>query len=535
MGITDNNHNIPPNVYSYPFSVALARLGVALIVVLLPLSSAVAAVWKITPSISASETYTDNVNLAPAGKEKNDLITSLAPGVSIQGDGSRLKLNAHYRAQGVIYAREHGRNHIYNQFRGSAQAELMRDYLFMDAGATATQQLLTPSQGVYGNNIGGASTTNVYTYRLSPYFRHRFGGVADTLLRYTNYGTRYATGTLADATGNRVDARMKSGRDFGRLGWALSYDNDHLSRKFGGDIKNETGTGNVSYRLTNSLRAIAQGGYEHHSFLSASPTYAYQNGTYWAGGFGWQPNRHLMLEGLYGSRYKSVTAQWRPTARTSLKLGWLKRSVGLNPGRSWNGSFTLRSPHFTWNARYSVDTISSQQALQGDNGYYVCDPATKICNFYIGLPPLSALPANPLISQPTSYFFLTNEVYTRKRGQLAIRFHTARTNASVMFFNERRHLLLSNTNSRAYGGSAFLRWRFGGRTSLLLSGSGQYTRYFDTGQTDKLWYASAGLSRRVTPRTTTALTYRHTALRSTGVRRSYRENRLEASIHMRFQ
>jgi hypothetical protein len=523
MGRTDNNDNSPPNARVPCSGISLVRVVVGLVAVMLPLSSAFAASWKIKPSVSASETYTDNVNLAPAGQEKSDLITSIAPGVSVEGKGRRLKLRADYRAQAVIYARENSRNRIYNRFHGDANAELMRDYLFMDADGAATQQLLTPSQGVLGNNIGGGSTTNVYTYSLSPYLRHRFGGTVDALVRYTNYGTRYSSGSVSDANGNRVNARFSSGPDFGRLGCGLNYSNDRLSRQAGGDVKNESATANASYLLTHSLSLLAQTGYEHHDFRTTTPTRAFQNGSYWAAGVGWQPNPKLQMQALYGSRYKSVTGRWRPTTRTALDLGWVDRTVGLNPGRSWNGTFSLKSRHTRWSASYAVDTITSQQYVFSGITYF--DPTTlQFVNNPVD-------PTNLLV---VYLFTPTNEVYTRRRGQITVGFHTGRTSAGLSVFNERRTYLLSNTDARAYGGSGSLRWRFGARTSLLLGGSAQRTRYLATGQMDKLWYLSTGLSRRVTTRTTTALTYRHTSLDSTVSNRNYRENRIEASINVRF-
>src|SRR2546423_15691081 len=73
-------------------------------------ASASAETWRIAPSLTVAETLTDNVNLAPDGLKRSDLITQIVPGIRIDGTGARLKLNLNYQMNNILYARESSQN-----------------------------------------------------------------------------------------------------------------------------------------------------------------------------------------------------------------------------------------------------------------------------------------------------------------------------------------------------------------------------------------------------------------------------------------
>ncbi|MEJ2345799.1 MAG: TIGR03016 family PEP-CTERM system-associated outer membrane protein [Gammaproteobacteria bacterium] len=486
-------------------------------------SAAQAGDWTITPSVQLSEIYTSNVRLAPSGSAKSDLITEAAPSVKVRGKGSRLKLDAEYRLQGLLYANESSLNHVYQQLSGKASSELVRDYLFMDADANIGQQPLNPATTFEGTSLAGSGTqTNVYTYRLSPYIRHDFGGVVTALGRYTHYVTRYGQSGISNATGNRAELNLASGQRFRRLTWNASYYNDRLARENADNVDNESAAGTVRYGLTNSWGVMARVGYEHHKFTTTNDR-GYNNGSYWAGGFSWMPNRHLSIDALYGDRYKSVDAQWAPTSRTALRVNWVKRDVGLNPGRNWNGSFSLKTRHTTWDASYVEDTASYQQ-LVGLGTFYV-DPVTG---------QVYATPPNNVFTQPIDLFVPTNEVFTRKRGQASVGVHTHRTDAMITAYSERRNYLVSLTSQRVFGLSGTWNWRFATRTTLLLGANARRTRFLDTSQKDDLWYVLTGLRRSISTKADVSLTYRYARLNSSVASNDYRENRVTLTLNKTF-
>jgi len=61
--------------------------------------------WNVTPRVSVSETWSDNISQNPSNAEQHEFVTQATTGVGIAGQGSRLRLNFDYQATLVRYAR----------------------------------------------------------------------------------------------------------------------------------------------------------------------------------------------------------------------------------------------------------------------------------------------------------------------------------------------------------------------------------------------------------------------------------------------
>ncbi|MDO9188337.1 MAG: TIGR03016 family PEP-CTERM system-associated outer membrane protein, partial [Sulfurimicrobium sp.] len=135
-------------------SVSLTTSRSAMGAMLLLSLNSIAADWKITPSLDLKETYSDNIRLASPGNEKSDFVTQINPGISLTGTGPRLKVNARYGMQNLIYAEESSRNTLRHQLNAGANAELLDDLLYLDGKASISQQnISTFGQQSTGDNI----------------------------------------------------------------------------------------------------------------------------------------------------------------------------------------------------------------------------------------------------------------------------------------------------------------------------------------------------------------------------------------------
>src|SRR4051812_7456917 len=82
----------------------IARSAFLLVAALLGIGQALAqSSWRIVPSISVAETYTDNVALTPSSTKESDLITQVSPGIHLISQG-RLRLDASYTPTALLYA-----------------------------------------------------------------------------------------------------------------------------------------------------------------------------------------------------------------------------------------------------------------------------------------------------------------------------------------------------------------------------------------------------------------------------------------------
>jgi len=202
-------------------SAACAGLLPALLMIPSPL--ALASEWKITPSVSASETYTDNVSLGTSNPQ-SDWVTQINPGVSVAKTGKRLKINAIYTLQNLFYANDNSRDNTYHQLSANGNAELLEQALFVDATASIRQQATSLLSPTGTNNINtGTNLTNVRTLSLSPYLEHRFGAFAKATVRYSHDETRTGQAGLSNSSADRVTGNLSSGSSFNDLTWGLDY------------------------------------------------------------------------------------------------------------------------------------------------------------------------------------------------------------------------------------------------------------------------------------------------------------------------
>jgi hypothetical protein len=71
--------------------------------------------WIIKPRVTLTETFTDNVNINRANRDKQgDLITEVAPGLRIEARTARLKAYFDYALRGQAYARDSDYNRTHH-------------------------------------------------------------------------------------------------------------------------------------------------------------------------------------------------------------------------------------------------------------------------------------------------------------------------------------------------------------------------------------------------------------------------------------
>ncbi|MFZ0258337.1 MAG: TIGR03016 family PEP-CTERM system-associated outer membrane protein, partial [Gammaproteobacteria bacterium] len=133
--------------------------------------------WIVTPGLAIGGTYSDNIELAPAGEEQSSFVAETTPQLSIRRTGRRLNLGFDYNLQ-ALYRAQGDQTDVFNQFAGDARAELLREWFFLDFVTTYTQQNILATE-LGGDNIANrGGRTNVFTYAVSPFLAHRFGTLA---------------------------------------------------------------------------------------------------------------------------------------------------------------------------------------------------------------------------------------------------------------------------------------------------------------------------------------------------------------------
>jgi hypothetical protein len=439
--------------------------------VLLLAGFAVQAEWEITPGIGLGVVYSDNVFLDPDDLAREDTVTEVIPGIAISYAGPRVDLNLDYRMLNYFYAEDSDLDNTYHQLDSNATAELVREAVFLDAGAVVRQQIIDPAGPIGGTPaIGSSNITDEATYFLSPYWRSMIGGDTEWQLRYTEARLDYDDPTLADSDHQSAAASLDSQDPGRRLSWGLSYSGTRTDYETGERIELQRAFAELGLRVTRVTRLVALGGYEENDFDTNEPDPP--EGSFWAVGLRSQRDGRYEVEALAGERFFGET----------YRFSWVQRA------RRWDLELA-----------YSEDfTTSAGSSLQSD-------PAAQ--------------PSLPGQSVGT----LSSEVFLSRLGSGTLTFGTARTQVSISGFDEKREFQASDNEERVRGVDLGLRWQLQPRTGLSANLAGRDNTLVGETVPDRIRSATIGLDYRLSPRVVASVEGRYTDRASDVVARDYRE------------
>src|SRR6516162_6088215 len=111
--------------------------------------------WSLTPSLGASQTYDDNVNLqGTGGTPVSDLISTLNPSGTLTYNGPRAQLNARYDGSFLLY-----------------RSSTSLDSYAQNGSLSARRRLSARTSLFVGGSISAAPTTELVQLTAVPYVR----------------------------------------------------------------------------------------------------------------------------------------------------------------------------------------------------------------------------------------------------------------------------------------------------------------------------------------------------------------------------
>ena len=484
--------------------------GAFLLVACVPTTAALAqqsGPFSVTPRLDLSTTYTDNVGLAPSGQEESDLIFSISPGVSARADGNRISGSANYSLRNRFYLNDSDRNDATQVFDGRGNAELLEDFLFLDASAQRRESAFSLLDPVgIDEGVRGPDTTEVTTWRVSPYVTQRLGRVATLTARYAHERVDYGRRAARDQYTDRYSADLDSGTLFGRFFWSANYDRREIRYQedpeedlafLGDTVILETVSGTAGWDLTRRFRIFGTVGEERNRFETQLDD---RDGGFWNAGFVWSPSRRTTVEGSVGERFFGDTR--------SLSIQHRRRST-------------------VWRASYLQEISTNQtQARLGE-------PGTEGLLESIGEELIESIVDDgdfrPVEREEVSLF---------ERAQTSVRLEMPRSRWTLLaFYSEREFLQTVQETQRdleQIGAQGLIAWDLGPRTTA--NASVRWARS-DRGedQRDTLWSGRIGLSRQIQESVRGSLSYRHQQRSSDeGAGREFRENAVTATLNMTF-
>ena len=243
-------------------------------------SNCEAADWVVTPRLSLSELYSDNIQLQPLN-EQDDFVTQVTPGVSIRAQGARLDLNADYNMQSLFYLNDGSRDQTFHQLQSNLNFEAVRNRLFINAFGNVFQALVS-SNGTIGNDNARISNNrdDVIAFGVRPEFKHHFGNWADfSASTQFNEVIREQDRTGA-GRGNNFNARLKSGSRFDRVRWNINYSQRSNNNANGASSSTfRRVNSRIQYRLNRFFSVDGSIGIEDNDFQGRSNANNNNNGS----------------------------------------------------------------------------------------------------------------------------------------------------------------------------------------------------------------------------------------------------------------
>lgn len=486
-----------------------------------------AAEWRFVPTLSVTETYSDNVALAVSGQERSDFVTQISPGFSVTANGPRLKLRANYQLQGTTYLHGSGASKFSNILDGSLTAELIQDLFFVDAKASISQQNISAFGTQSTNNINiNNNRADVRTYSISPYLRNNFGNRAFCELRYAHESAGTSSNLLGTSNTDRVSMVLNSGEAFQKISWGLraSLQKNHFAGQR--DVEQDSYSASVRYFLDPHFSLTATGGYERDDYVTLAEK---PSGAFYNAGFVWKPTSRTDVTATVGHRYF---------------------------GQTYSILANHRSRQTVFNITYSEDVATTQQQFLSQptlsttaflNQLYsaqIPDPVVRqqVIDALIRQTGLASTIGNPTNSFGNTYFL-------QKSLQGSIAVTGVRNTVVVSVFDTRRtarstqqatsavlapQFAALNDSNKQLGINALLNHQFTTSMSGVASVNATRSTSLSTARVNNYKTARIALSQKFAPKVTGSVELRRSQQNSDVLGGDIRENAITASLLMRF-
>ncbi|WP_298195438.1 TIGR03016 family PEP-CTERM system-associated outer membrane protein [Ferrovum sp.] len=525
----------------------IPRAGLLLLLAAIESGAAHADTLTITPRFNTSETYTDNLTLAPGNQATPGFITQLTPGVNIQDNGSQLKLNIDYSLLDMIYNNYGWEHTYYNQLNATGDLELIKKTFFIDASSTISQQPLTLFGPVSANgaNLTG-NVANVTTETISPTLVHNFDEEFIAQAKLTRSLTNFSAAGPAvygggvgfspsqvgfnpgydfSGSSNIADLYVANGAEFTNFLWKLDYNNNQTVFTGYPNSTISLLTADLGYLITPRFKLTSQVGYENDNFVYFGPR---PQGLFWNVGYGWSPSQRTHLDMSVGERFYGRTYL--------LNLSHRMRHVMVQAGYN-------QSVMSSMGEQYLPPAAALDQLLLNQ----ITDPAQRqqtIQQILSALGPQSSL---------FGMNVMTNEIFLSKTFQTSVGVTTTRNTVLFTLFDNQtlplqqpgaaslNNPFLQFQNYLAFGtfytSGATLTWANQLTPVMTATFSDTYSRMSmaDLPGQETVDLLLIGVSDKLTEKVTSSLTYRHQYMNGGVVGGySFMENALIAGLNFIF-
>lgn len=256
--------------------------------------------WHIVPSLSVTETYSDNVALAPQGAAKSDWATNLGPGIRFEGSGPRVRGHFDYALHRILYANDPRLNNSQNALDSLLTVEMLENWFFIDGRANISQQNRSAFAAA-APDAASATGNRVETsvYQLAPYVRGRISDIAAYQLRLN--ATQSSSRGVASSRTRTTEwlGNMRSATPGARIGWTLDGSARAFQNVTTGNSQFVRARGSLDFMVNPEFRVSAYEGLETTEIAGAARQSAHTPGI----GVSWTPANRTQVAAIREKRF----------------------------------------------------------------------------------------------------------------------------------------------------------------------------------------------------------------------------------------
>lgn len=304
--------------------------------------------WRVTPTISFQETFSDNVDQDPDGDEESAFISTVSPGISFFANAARI--NWGFTGNVALRHQNGGDDEGFDadvELNSRGTVEVLDDFFFVDGNAAVSQEVLTSEGSSSGSGDNNSNRETIQNYRLSPYVTNRLDDFARMETRYTLSQVFIDSDDASDTTTHEGEVSLNSGPDFTQFSWGLSVSASEATASDDDDVSRRDANFSLTYAVTREFFLIGSVGYQQ--FEDGDSDNEVDDPT-------WR-----------------TAARWQPSSRTRVEVGYGQRDDEVSFDGSLRHSITPRS---IISASYSEVLRTSQEALGRNFDVVAFDPNT---------------------------------------------------------------------------------------------------------------------------------------------------------------
>jgi uncharacterized protein (PEP-CTERM system associated) len=271
-----------------------------------------------TPGIRAAATYSDNVLLAPSGKEDGDIVIEASPYFTAESLAPRAKYRLLYQLRNFWRVQDGDTNLFRHALNATGSFALVEDRFWVDLDGYMGTINASASGPIAADPAASfVNTTNIRRFSISPWYRDRLGSFATYQLRYLAAHTAGGTNNFALAKLDQRASASVDGVNDGSSPWNWRWYGEFQQREFESNVTRNRRTSGVAlyYRLNPQLRVFGTVDYEQIDGLRNrdGDDFGYGPGA----GFDWTPNSRTSVSASASRRYYGTVGNARAAYTTN--------------------------------------------------------------------------------------------------------------------------------------------------------------------------------------------------------------------------